>query len=114
MSDPAAARQRELDDKVEDLTRQIAAVINNAGSEQRQDLREYALELLKEETDLGEQPASPASARRDAVFNPLGIALLLGVVGLPLLALFPPVGLAMVFVAVLLGIWGVLAVIFQR
>ena len=114
MPDPEASRQRELDAKVESLTRQIADVIKSAGSENRQDLREYALELLKEETEAGEPAARSAPPRRNAGSNPLGIALLVGAVGLPLLALFPPVGLAMLAVAVVLAAWGVLAVMFRR
>ena len=40
--DQGAARQRELDAQVEELTRQIADLVNSAGVESRQHLREYA------------------------------------------------------------------------
>ena len=50
-------RQRELDQRVEDLARQLADVVNTAGLESRQDLREYAIGLLKEETERDDAPA---------------------------------------------------------
>ena len=52
-------------------------------------------------------PASTTSAASGT--NPIGIALLLGMLGLPALLLFPPVGLVLLAVALVLGIWGVIA-----
>src|SRR5207247_6595399 len=49
--DPAAARQRELDQRGEDLARQLADVVKTAGLESRQDLREYAIGVLQRQTD---------------------------------------------------------------
>ena len=46
--------------------------------------------------------------------NPLGMAILLGLVSLPLLFLFLPVGLTMLAVAMVMGSWGILATIFRR
>ena len=113
---PAADRQRELDAQVEDLTRQIAAVVNNAGPEVRQDLREYAIGLLREETELADAPLVAAGVTHAARFNPLAIALLLVLVSLPLLLsiVFAPVGLAVLVVAGLMGVWGLASILFGR
>lgn len=85
------------------------AAVNDANPEQRPGLREYALELLREGTEGTDQSAArrasaPAAA---AGSNPIGIALLLGIVALPALLLFTPVGLVLLVIALVLGVWGV-------
>ena len=111
-----AKPERELDDKVEDLAQRIVQVVNTASPEQRQDLREYAMELLRDGTEATDAPvASPTTANANAAAtNPLGIGLLLGVLALPALLLFPPVGLVLLAIAVVLGVWGVLATLLRR
>jgi len=110
--EPAADRERELDAEIEELTRQIAERVNGAGPERRQDLREYAIELLKERTELADAPRAAAGTADRT--NPLGMAILLGLVSVPLLFLFLPVGLTMLAVAMVMGLWGILATIFRR
>jgi hypothetical protein len=114
--DPAGERQRELDEQVEELARRIAQVVNSAGAEARQDLREYAIGLLKEETELTDAPTSPAEESHAPPFNPLAIALLLVLAALPLLlsVVFAPVGLAVLGFALVIGLWGVIATVFRR
>jgi hypothetical protein len=112
--DPAAQKQRELDARVEELTRQLADVVHSAGVESRHDLRDYAIGLLKEETEFAEAPPAPAARPAASASNPLGIALLLGLVSLPLLLIFTPVGLTMLAVAVVLGVWGIVLGLFRR
>jgi len=113
--DPGVARQRDLDQRVEDLTRQIADLVNTAGSESRQHLREYAIDLLKEETER-DDTAPPTSGQTQATanFSPLAFAILLGLVALPLVLLFAPLGLGLLGVAFLMGIWGVIDTFFRR
>jgi len=112
--DPAADRQRELDARVEELTRQIADVVKSAGDDERQDLRDYAIGLLKEETEFAEAPPAPTARRNASASNPLGIALLLGLVSLPLLLVFLPVGLTMLAMALVLGAWGLVLGLIRR
>ena len=111
---PAADPERELDAEIEELTRQIAELVNGAGTERRQDLREYAIELLRERTEVGDAPRTGSAVGTVDRTNPLGMAILLGLVSLPLLFLFLPVGLTMLAVAVVMGLWGILATIFRR
>jgi hypothetical protein len=112
--EPPADPQRELDARVEELTRQLAAVVQSAGVEGRQDLRDYAIGLLKEETEFAEAPSPPVASTNATASNPLGIALLLGLVSLPLLLIFTPVGLTMLAVAIVLGIWGLVLGLLRR
>lgn len=106
--------QPELDAEVESLARRIAEVVNTAGAENRQDLREYAIELLKEETERDDAAAAPPSRQPEQAFSPLAFAILVGLVSLPLLVLFTPLGMGLFVVAVLLGIWGLIDTVFRR
>jgi hypothetical protein len=106
--DQGATRQRELDAQVEELTRQIADLVNSAGSESRQHLREYAVDLLKEETERDDAPATSSETRSTANFSPLAFAILIGLVALPLVLLFAPLGLGLLGVAIVMGIWGLI------
>ena len=110
---PGAERQRSLDAQVEELTHRIADLVNSADVEGRQDLREYAIGLLKDETELATSPRPASSVAADRT-NPLGLALLLGLVSFPLLFLFLPVGLTMLAVALVLGLWGLVATLVHR
>ena len=107
-------RQRELDQRVEDLARQLADVVNAAG-ESRQGLREYAIGLLKEETERDDAPeATSATETHAPQFSPLAFAILIGLVSLPLVLLFAPLGLGLFGMAVVMGIWGLIDTFFHR
>ena len=114
-SDPVAGRQRELDQRVEDLARQLADVVNAAG-ESRQDLREYAIGLLREETERDDAPQAAPHPETHAApkFSPLAFAILVGLISLPLLLLFPPLGMGLFGMAVVMGIWGLADILFRR
>ena len=113
---PGSHRAGDPDREVEDLSRRIAEIVNSAGPGARGDLREYAIELLKEETEQSDVAHEPRGAVTPPPFNPLAIALLLVLAALPLLLsiVFAPVGLAVLGLAALFGIWGVIATMFQR
>ena len=88
--------------------------MNKAGPEHRQDLREYAIDLLREGTEAVDAPAARQTAARRSSSNPLGMGLLLLLVGMPMCLLFPPVGLALVAVALIMSLWGVVVVLVRR
>jgi hypothetical protein len=114
--DPGGAGQRELDRQVEELTRRIADVVNTAGVESRQNLREYAIDLLREETERDDAAAPVASTEKHATtnFSPLAFAILIGLVSLPLVLLFAPLGLGLLGMAVVMGIWGLIDTFVRR
>ena len=91
-------------------------MVNSAGPEVRGDLREYAIELLKEGTEQADVAHQRGGTASPAPFNPLAIALLLVLAALPLLLsiVFAPVGLAVLVIAAIMGIWGVIATMFRR
>ena len=114
---PASSQgsEAERDSEIEELTRQIAAVVNRAG-EDRQSLRDYAIGLLKEETESADAPPARVEITDASRFNTLALALLLVLVALPLLVsiVFFPVGLAVLVLAAIMGVWGLLATAFGR
>ncbi len=116
MPEPPATRERELDARVEDLARRLVAVVNGASADQRPALREYALELLRDGTEVGEAAPAPAATAKTnaAATNPIGIALLLGVLSLPAMLLFTPVGLVLFAMAVVMGVWGLVVTLIRR
>jgi hypothetical protein len=108
---PGPGEQAQADAQVEDLARQLANVINSAGVESRQDLREYALGLLKEETEVTDAPAlRPSPGKQAAGSNAIAVALVLGLASLPLM-LFPGVGVTVLGLAILMGLWGAVTTI---
>jgi hypothetical protein len=116
MPEPPATRERELDARVEDLARRLVAVVNGASPEQRPALREYALELLRDGTEVGDAITVPVADVKTnaAATNPIGIALLLGILSLPALLLFTPVGVVLFAVALVMGVWGLVATLIRR
>jgi hypothetical protein len=90
--------------------------VNAAGPEHRQDLREYAIDLLREGTEVVDAPvARPAPGRgKGSGQNPLGLGLLLMLVGLPLSFLFAPMGIGLVAVASVMCLWGIVMIVFRR
>ena len=116
MPELPVTRERELDRTVEDLARRLVEVVNGASPEQRPALREYAMELLRDGTEVGDAiPVSVADVKTNAAAtNPIGIALLLGILSFPALILFTPVGLVLLAMALVMGVWGVLATLLRR
>jgi len=109
---PDAARRRRVDARIEELAHRLAEVINSADAVDRQELREYALGLVREETEATDAPAGPPAATRGhgSGSNAIAMALLLGLAALPLM-LFPLVGLVVFGLAVLMGLYGVLRIL---
>lgn len=102
------------DAEVERLAERIAEVVNSAGPEQRADLRDYALELLKEGTEVGDVPEARSDGHDAKGSNPLGLALLLGAAGVPALILFAPIGLVLLSIASVMAVFGVVETLRKR
>ena len=91
-------------------------MVNTAGVESRQNLREYAIDLLREETERDDAASPVASTEKHATtnFSPLAFAILIGLVSLPLVLLFAPLGLGLLGMAVVMGIWGLIDTFVRR
>jgi hypothetical protein len=110
----AAGSQRELDGQVEGLAQRLADVINAAGPELRPALRQYAMDLLRDGTEVADAGPTAVSAADRRGGNPLGMGVLLGLFSLPMMLLFFPVGLTLFAIALVLSVWGVVAMVVRR
>ena len=108
---------QELEDKIESLTKEISGLINEAGTHGREELRDYAVSLIQGETEttLIEDPSQEdESSEQEPAFNPLALSIPFVLMGFILLLLFPPVGLFMLFFAVVMTVGGWLYMLFKR
>lgn len=98
---------------MEALAQQIVDAINAADPAARHHLREYATDLLRGGTETADLvPPAPRPAARTN--NPIGLALLLAVVSVPMLLVFVPLGFMMAATAIVLGIVGVGMTVLRR
>jgi hypothetical protein len=115
-SEKEEEHSRELEEKIETLTRELSGLINAAGTKGREELRDYAVSLLQGETEttVGEEPP-PARETASPPFNPLALSIPFFLIGAFLLLLFPSVGIFLLAFAVLMALWGGLSVLlFKR
>lgn len=92
---------------------EIVRLVREAPEDERDELRSYAVGLVREEV-VTEEVAEPGDAgAQPASFNPLAMGIPVALVGAFLVFLFPPVGLLLLGVAGLLVIWGILATLFS-
>jgi len=109
---------QELEDKIESLTKELSGLINEAGTHGREELRDYAVSLIQGETEttlIEEPPQEDESAEQEPTFNPLALSIPFALMGFILLLLFPPVGLFMLFFAVVMAVGGwVYTMVFKR
>jgi len=106
---------RELEEKIEDLTKELSGLINAAGTKEREELRDYAVSLLQggTETGTGGEPP-PARENPSSPFNPLALSIPFFLIGAFLLLLFPPVGIFLLLFALVLALWGGLSVLLLK
>lgn len=107
---------QELEEKIEDLTKELSGLINAAGTKGRDELRDYAISLLQgetEETTLNISPQQVADTSPPS-FNPLALSIPFFLIGFMLLLLFPPVGVFLLLIALMMGIWGALSALIGR
>jgi hypothetical protein len=106
---------QELEEKIEDLAKELSGLINAAGTTGRDELRDYAISLLQGETETTVVEEPPPADKTASPFNALALAIPFFLIGAFLLLLFPPVGVFLVVVALMMALWGGLsALLFSR
>jgi hypothetical protein len=104
-----------VEEKLERLTQEASQLINTANKEERETLREYAINLLQEETETSQMDRRVAGdAARKASFNPLALALPLALAGGILFFLFPALGIVLLAAAAMAVLWGILRPLLYR
>jgi hypothetical protein len=113
-SDPANLASEAREKEIEKLAQELGRLIQGAEPERREDLKELAFALIREEfIHRGDEPGAAAGST-PGPFNPLGTGVLIFVLGGGLSFVFGPVGLALMLGGVIFIVWGGLISWFRR
>jgi len=105
-SDTPNSGHQAPDQEIERLAQEIGRLIQSAEPQRREDLKELAFALIREEmiqTGEGERRQEGASP---GPLNPLGAGVLILILGAGLSFIFGPVGLFLIFGGLIFIIWG--------
>jgi len=107
-SDSPKLEHESPEEEVERLAERIGRLIRSVEPEQREDLKELAFSLVREELIRGEEPQQGGEASTPAPMNPLSAGVLFFVLGAGLSFVFGPVGLALMIGGMFFVVWGVI------
>ena len=107
-SDPPNGASQAREQEIERLAQEVGRLIQGADPERREDLKELAFALIREELihEAGDEETKGGST--PAPFNPLGTGVLIFVLGAGLSFVVGPVGLVLMLGGVIFVIWGAL------
>jgi hypothetical protein len=108
-SDPAKPAPEAREQEIERLAQELGRLIQGADPERREDLKELAFALIREEFihKPGDEGGAVAGSA-PAPFNPLGTGVLIFVLGAGLSFVFGPVGLVLMLGGIIFVVWGAL------
>ena len=108
-ADPAHPAPEAREQEIERLAQELGRLIQGADPERREDLKELAFALIREEFihEAGDD-GNAAAGSAPAPFNPLGTGVLIFVLGAGLSFVFGPVGLVLMLGGVIFVVWGAL------
>ena len=107
-SDPAKLAPEAREEEIERLAQELGRLIQGADPGQREDLKELAFALIREEFIHKAGDDSSAAGSTPAPFNPLGTGVLIFVLGAGLSFVFGPVGLVLMAGGIIFMVWGAL------
>ena len=107
-SDPANPAPEAREQEIERLASELGRLIQGADPERREDLKELAFALIREEFIHKPGDAAGAAGSAPAPFNPLGTGVLIFVLGAGLSFVFGPVGLVLMAGGIIFVVWGAL------
>lgn len=107
-SDPAKLAPEAREHEIERLAQELGRLIQGADHERREDLKELAFALIREEFIHKVEPSETQGGATPAPFNPLGTGVLLFFLGAGLSFVFGPVGLLLMLAGIGFAIWGAL------
>jgi hypothetical protein len=105
-SDPANLAPEAREQEIERLAQELGRLIQGADAERREDLKELAFALIREEFIHKAEGDEITAGSAPAPFNPLGTGVLIFVLGAGLSFIFGPVGLVLMAGGVMFIIWG--------
>jgi hypothetical protein len=92
--------------EIERLAQEIGRLIQSAEPERREDLKELAYTLIREEIIQRGEGEQTGEGSPPGPFNPLGTGVLIFVLGAGLSFVFGPVGLTLMLGGVIFIVWG--------
>jgi hypothetical protein len=107
-SDPANLAPEAREHEIERLAQELGRLIQGADPERREDLKELAFALIREEFIHKDDGEPSATGSPPKPFNPLGTGVLILVLGAGLSFVFGPVGLVLMAGGVIFIVWGAL------
>ncbi len=109
-----SVEDRAADDRIAALARELATAIKEERRGGRGELRDYAIDVLRESVaeDAGEAQPALATVAAVAPLNPFGLGLPLLLAGAVLAGIFPPVGLLLLAGGILACAAGVVMALF--
>ena len=105
-SDSPTSEHESPEEEIERLAERIGRLIRSLEAEKREDLKELAFSLVREELIRGDELEPEVAAGTPAPMNPLGIGLLFFGLGAALSFVFGPVGLALMLGGLIFIVWG--------
>jgi hypothetical protein len=107
-SDPPKLAPEAREQEIERLAQELGRLIQGAEPGQREDLKELAFALIREEFVYRGEGDAPEKLAAPAPFNPLGTGILIFCLGAGLSFIFGPVGLVLMLGGMIFIIWGAL------
>ena len=105
-SDPPNGAPEAREQEIERLAQEIGHLIQGANPERREDLKELAFALIREELIHSAEGEEIGGGSTPAPFNPLGTGILIFVLGVGLSFIFGPVGLVLMLGGLIFVVWG--------
>ena len=107
-SDPPNAASQAREQEIERLAQELGRLIQGADSDRREDLKELAFALVREELIHEAEGEKSGRGSTPAPFNPLGTGVLIFFLGAGLSFVFGPVGMVLMLGGLIFVIWGAL------
>ncbi|MGH7836133.1 MAG: hypothetical protein ACREQK_20980 [Candidatus Binatia bacterium] len=105
-SDSNHSEQPEAEKEIERLAEEIGRLIRSAEPRKREDLKELAYTLIREEMIHEGEEKQAVEGSTPGPFNPLGTGILFLVLGAGLSFVFGPVGLVLMLGGLIFVVWG--------
>ncbi|HWP58057.1 MAG TPA: hypothetical protein VNL14_09235 [Candidatus Acidoferrales bacterium] len=105
-TDSTRAQPQGPEEEIERLAQEIGRLIRGAEPQRREDLKELAYTLIREEMIETGREELAAEGSPPGPFNPLGTGVLIFVLGAGLSFIFGPVGLLLMLGGVIFVVWG--------
>lgn len=105
-SDSPNSGHQATEHEIERLAQEIGRLIQSSEPQRREDLKELAYTLIREEMIQRGEGEQTADGSAPGPFNPLGTGVLILILGAGLSFIFGPVGLVLMLSGLLFILWG--------